>query len=220
MTGIRILYLEDNQLDVEIVRNVFEGEKIDIELKEVKTKSDFIKEVESFDPDIILADFSLPSFDGLEALELVREHQQEIPFIFISGVMGEELAIEVLKSGATDYILKQRIGRLIPAVRRALLEVKEKAKRIHAEKLKNKYDFILNASRSMFTLVDKSYKYEAVNDAFCTAHNLIREQILGRNLKDLWGPEVFDTNIKKNLEECFTDNIVRYQSCLKSPTMD
>jgi PAS domain S-box-containing protein len=217
MTGIRILYLEDNPLDVEIVRNVFEEEKIDIELKDVKSKSNFTEALNSFAPDIILADFSLPSFDGLEALELVRSHQQDIPFIFISGVMGEELAIEVLKSGATDYILKQKMGRLVPIVRRALLETKEKAKRIHAEKLKNKYDFIVNASRSMFTLVDKDYTYEAVNDAFCKAHNLIREEIIGRSLEDLWGPEVFKTYIKKNFDQCFTDNIVRYQSWFEVP---
>jgi len=217
MTGIRILYLEDNALDVEIVRNVFEGEKIDFELRNAKTRDSFIEEIKSFNPDIILADYSLPSFDGLEALEMVRQNQQDIPFIFISGVMGEELAIEVLKSGATDYILKNRMGRLVPSVRRALLEAKEKAKRIHAEKLQNKYDFIVNASRSMFTLVDKDYTYEAVNDAFCAAHNLIREQIIGRNLTELWGPEVFDTYIKENLEQCFTDNIVRYQSWFEVP---
>jgi len=175
MTGIRILYLEDNALDVEIVRNVFEGEKIDFELRNAKTRDSFIEEIKSFNPDIILADYSLPSFDGLEALEMVRQNQQDIPFIFISGVMGEELAIEVLKSGATDYILKNRMGRLVPSVRRALLEAKEKAKRIHAEKLQNKYDFIVNASRSMFTLVDKDYTYEAVNDAFCAAHNLLSD---------------------------------------------
>ncbi|MBF8251531.1 MAG: histidine kinase, partial [Deltaproteobacteria bacterium] len=83
--------------------------------------------------DLILADYSLPSFDGLSALEIARGKCPDLPFILISGTLGEELAIESLKSGATDYILKDRLSRLVPAVNRALREIDEKAERIRLE---------------------------------------------------------------------------------------
>ena len=217
MSAIKILYLEDDPHDVEKVRTVFREENIDVVLKHVQSRDDFMNGLNVFAPDIILAEYLVPSFDGLQALELVREQDLDVPFIFVSKEMNEVQAIEVLKSGATDYLVKHRMGRLVPSIRRALLEAMEKARRINAEKLKNKYDFIVNASRSMFTLVNKNYAYEAVNDAFCKAHNLVREEVVGRNLAEIWGPEVFDAFIKKNLDNCFSDNIVRYQSWFEVP---
>src|SRR5204862_645557 len=83
--------------------------------------------------EIILADHSLPTFDGLSALGIARELCPDVPFICVSGSLGEELAIEALKNGATDYVLKQRLTRLVPAVRRALQESTERAKRRRAE---------------------------------------------------------------------------------------
>ena len=75
--------------------------------------------------DLILGDYQIPGFDGLAALELARAHQPEVPFMFVSGMMGEELAIETLKRGATDYILKQRLARLPAAIERALSEARD-----------------------------------------------------------------------------------------------
>jgi DNA-binding NarL/FixJ family response regulator len=82
---------------------------------------------------LILSDYSLPSFNGLSALKIARERCPEVPFIFVSGALGEELAIELLKQGATDYVLKNRLSRLAPAVCRALQEVEERNERRMAE---------------------------------------------------------------------------------------
>jgi PAS domain S-box-containing protein len=217
MNGLKILYLEDSEFDVEIVRYLFEQEKIKFNLQQVSNREDYLRQLEDFKPDIILVNFSLRSFEGIEALHIVREKNPEMPVIFLSGILGEENVIEVLKSGATDYILKHRLGRLIPAVHRALHENREKAKRIQAEKLIHKYDFIVNVSRSMFTLVDRQYVYEDVNDAFCRAQDLIRDEIIGKSLSKLWGNEVFEKYIKKNFDQSFSDNIVRYQAWFKVP---
>src|SRR4030042_5508032 len=217
MNGLKILYLEDSEFDVEIVRYLFEQEKIKFNLQRVSNREDYLRQLEDFKPDIILVNFSLRSFEGIEALHIVREKNPEMPVIFLSGILGEENVIEVLKSGATDYVLKHRLGRLLPAVHRALHENREKVKRIQAEKLIQKYDFIVNVSRSMFTLIDRQYFYEDVNDAFCRAHDLIRDEIIGKSLSKLWGNEVFEKYIKKNFDQSFSDNVVRYQAWFKVP---
>lgn len=217
MNKLKILYLEDSDFDVEIVRYLFEQEKINFHLLQVRNREDYIEQLEEFNPDVILANFSMRSFDGIEALYIIREKNQDIPVIYLSGILGEENVIEVLKSGATDYVLKHRLGRLIPAVQRALLEKREKTKRMHAEKLIQKYDFIFNTSRSMITLIDRQYIYGAVNDAFCRAHKLDRDKIIGQSISRIWGHEVFEKNIKRNFDESFSDEVVRYQASFKVP---
>lgn len=133
MNGIKILYLEDSEFDVEIVRYLFEQEGIEFRLQHVNNREDFIARLGDFKPDIVLANISIPGFEGIEALNIIKERSSELPMIFLSGILGEEHVIEVLKNGATDYVLKHRLGRLIPAVRRALLEIDEKKRRIKAE---------------------------------------------------------------------------------------
>src|SRR4030095_2495350 len=84
--------------------------------------------------DLILADYTLPSFDGLSALKLATERCPEVPFIFVSGTLDEEIAIESLKVGATDYVFKTKMSRIVPSVRRALREADERIRRATAEK--------------------------------------------------------------------------------------
>src|SRR5208337_2478937 len=131
---LRILHLEDEPLDAELVKSALDGESISFDLFRVETRDDFISAVERGGFDIILADYSLPGFDGLSALAVARKRCPGIPFIFISGTMGEELAIETLKRGATDYVLKDRISRLATSVLRALEEATEKLERRKALK--------------------------------------------------------------------------------------
>jgi DNA-binding NtrC family response regulator len=130
---LRILLLEDSLLDTELIQaNLSDGE-IDCELVRVETRTDFITALEKETFDLILSDYSLPCFDGISALEIAQAICPEVPFIFVSATLGEELAIETLKSGATDYVLKQRLGRLVPSVRRALRETEDRVERKRAE---------------------------------------------------------------------------------------
>jgi signal transduction histidine kinase len=126
MTPLRLLLLEDNLLDAEVVQMTLSSGGIDHELLRVETRPDFIAALQTHDIDLILADYSLPSFDGLSALGIASSIAPDTPFIFVSGSLGEELAIEALKYGATDYVLKQRLSRLVPSVRRALREAQER----------------------------------------------------------------------------------------------
>ena len=130
---LHILHLEDNPNDAALVRSTLEAGGIACATTCVQNQDDFVAALECGGIDLILSDFSLPAFDGLSALEIVRTKWTGIPLIFVSGTMGEELAIDSLKSGATDYILKERLARLVPSVRRAMQEVEERVERRRLE---------------------------------------------------------------------------------------
>ncbi|MDA8085388.1 MAG: response regulator [Nitrospiraceae bacterium] len=137
MTGkLLILNLEDSALDSELIGAQLAEDGLDFDLVRVESESGFISALEGTRVDLVLADYSLPSFDGLSALKIALDKRPEVPFIFVSGAIGEDSAAEVLKCGATDYVLKNRISRLAPAVRRALQVAMERAerKRLEAEK--------------------------------------------------------------------------------------
>ncbi|MBI2977194.1 MAG: response regulator, partial [Chloroflexi bacterium] len=122
---LRILHLEDNRNDAELAQAALEADGLACAVTRVDTRADFLAAVERGGFDLILADYSLPGYDGLSALGHVREQRPEAPFILVSGMVGEEVAVDSLKHGATDYVLKQRLSRLVPAVRRALRETEE-----------------------------------------------------------------------------------------------
>ena len=119
---IRVLQVEDSALDAELVLGELDADGIDYDVRLVDDEQPFLEALEQFQPDIVLSDLSMPGFSGQRALELLRERDEDTPFIFVSATLGEEAAIEALRNGATDYILKQNPARLASAVRRALSE--------------------------------------------------------------------------------------------------
>ena len=121
-------------MDVDLVSSYLDEANISCELIHVDNEKDFISALENNDLDLVLSDFLLPDFDGLSALKISKEKVPDIPVVIISGELGEETAIEMLKSGATDYVLKQRMERLIPSITRAIQEAEERLKRKKAEK--------------------------------------------------------------------------------------
>jgi signal transduction histidine kinase len=131
---LHVLHLEDDPAEAAIARSIFESEKLSASITHVKNRADFVAALESGNFDLIIADYSLPGFDGLSALKITRATWPDLPFILMSGTVGEEFAIESLKSGATDYVLKDRRSRLIPAVHRALREAEERAEHRRLEK--------------------------------------------------------------------------------------
>ncbi len=119
---IRILQVEDSELDAELVLGELEADQIAYEVRLVDDQASFLEALDTFDPHIVLSDLSVPGFSGQHALELLRQRDEDLPFIFVSATLGEDAAIEALRKGATDYILKQSPVRLASAVRRALSE--------------------------------------------------------------------------------------------------
>ncbi|MEI8293547.1 MAG: response regulator [bacterium] len=118
----RILHLEDDPLDAELIARRLKEDGVACWIERVDSEAGFLKALEKGGIDLVLADFSLPGCEGLESLRLAREVRPEVPFLIVSGVIGEEAAVDSLKNGATDYVLKDRLSRLAPAVRRALNE--------------------------------------------------------------------------------------------------
>jgi PAS domain S-box-containing protein len=128
-----ILHLEDNPMDRKMVEKTLQSEGISCRLISCETQSQFENALQQGGFQLMLVDYQLPGFDGLQAMEMALKECPEVPFVFLSGVLGEEAAIESLKGGATDYVLKQRMERLAPAVRRAVHEAEEHQQREAAE---------------------------------------------------------------------------------------
>jgi len=130
---LRILHLEDDPLDGELAVITLKAADFAWEIKRVDNGAAFEAELRAGGYDLILSDYKLPSYDGVQALEVARRLQPDCPFIFVSGTIGEEIAIEALRLGATDYVLKDRMSRLLPVVKRALQEAAEHRQRAQAE---------------------------------------------------------------------------------------
>jgi signal transduction histidine kinase len=122
---LHILHLEDNPADAELIRRILEADGIECSISCVKSRSEYLAALEYSNIDLILSDHKIPGFDGLSALAMAREKVPSCPFIFVSGAMGEDAAIESLRNGAADYLIKDRLGRLATAVRRAIRDAKD-----------------------------------------------------------------------------------------------
>ncbi|HEY2829933.1 MAG TPA: ATP-binding protein [Thermoanaerobaculia bacterium] len=132
---LNILLLEDTDTDAELVERALRRADLSYTLRRVDNETDFVRELNDDAPDVVLADYRLPTFDGLSALRIARERNPELPFLIVSGTLGDEKAVEVLKLGATDYVLKDRLSRLAPAILRAHAELADRLARRRAESL-------------------------------------------------------------------------------------
>jgi DNA-binding NtrC family response regulator len=149
---LRILHLEDDFRDAELIQETLESEGISCQVTCVETEAPFIAWLEKGGFHLIFADYTLPSFDGLSAVKSAHQIQPLVPFIFVSGTMDEEVAIEALKIGATDYVFKTRLSRLVPSVRRALREAGERAELSRAEEaLRRSEAYLAEAQRLSHT---------------------------------------------------------------------
>lgn len=135
LSELRVLHLEDDELDHLLVASELErgGLPWKVVVRRADGEAEFRAALEELQPHIVVSDFSLPGYDGLSAYAAARAYDAYLPFIIVTGAMGEEVAVETLRSGVTDYVLKQRLERLVPAMLRALSETAERVRREHAE---------------------------------------------------------------------------------------
>jgi PAS domain S-box-containing protein len=173
---LRVLILEDEADDADLIKRELGKAGFRSVVKAVDTEHDFALSLQQFKPDVILADFSLPSFDGLAALKLRQQICPHVPYIFVSSIMGEDVALESLSVGATDYVLKDRLSRLGPVVQRAVAEAMErKALEHHQEIIRG----ILDASTDAILTLSPEGKINTANPAV--------RQVFGKSPQSLAG---------------------------------
>lgn len=198
---LRVLYLEDDPDDAELIKATLNAEGIECDAFRVETRDDFITAMTCTAFDMIFADYSLPSFDGLEALDIAKRGCPDAPFIFVSGKMGEDVAIDSLKSGATDYVFKQRLSRLGPSVRRALKEMEERAKLREAEEEVRKHQEHLEE-----LVRERTAELEKVNEELRASYQDM-ESFSYSASHDLRSPLIVIDGFSRILLEDYGDNL-------------
>lgn len=208
---LRILNLEDSLLDSELIRETLCAAGIECEFIRVDNEKDFLSAIENNHLDLILADYTLPLFGGQSALEVTLKKLPDTPFIFVTGTLGEEIAIEALKKGATDYIIKDRLLRLVPAVQRAIKETELKIKRKQSENAlkesEEKYrELVENISNIIYT-VDTKGIVTYISPSVLSLTGYSQEEMTGRSLFLLICPDdipyikkQFEKRLSKHLE--------------------
>jgi PAS domain S-box-containing protein len=181
--ALNILLVEDSPLDAELIEAYLVDGGIQFSLLCVETREDFTAALEKNCYDIVLADYMLPCFNGIEALEIVRAICPGMPFIFVSATLGEEVAIETLKSGATDYVLKRRLTRLVPSIKRALREVQERIdrKQAQAQRQESEERFRIMADTAPVMI------WMSAADKLCDYVNKVWLEFTGRTLAEAIG---------------------------------
>ncbi len=215
VTQLRLLHLEDDRVDAALVLDMLARDGIVCEVVRVETRAEYCEQLAAHAFDLILSDDTLPSFDGASAFTLARERRPDTPFIFVSGTLGEEIAIERLKAGATDCVLKQRLGRLPSSIRRALSEAANRAERARAEaevrrlndeleervaartmaleaanealaRSEQRLRAVLDNSPEVITLKDRDGRYLLVNREFERRFGRTASAVIGKTDHDLF----------------------------------
>ena len=188
---IRVLLAEDSAADAEIVAKELVKGGLAYTSKLVKSKDEFFKALQEFAPDIVLCDYNMPGFSAPEALEIIKKSCPETPLIVVSGTIGEDVAVDTIKLGANDYLMKDRLGRLVPAVRRAIKEasaaseckrMENELARSNEENFKNIFD---HAADGILLAEAASKKFHIGNPAICGMLGYTQEEIRNLGVMDI-----------------------------------
>lgn len=217
-TLLQVLLVDDSEDDaLLILRELRQGGFHPIS-ERVDTESAMKAALSNKEWDLILSDYNMPFFSTYEALSILKESGRDIPFILVSGAIGEENAVQLMKEGAHDYVMKDRIRRLVPAINRELKEADERNLRRTAETRYRKSDFIVNTFSDMMALINRDYIYESVNKSYDkTFKKNNRIEIVGHSVRDLWGEEVFQKVFKESLDRCWHGEEISCEEWLEIP---
>lgn len=180
MTRLRVLVVEDNHLDAELMMLRLEEEGFDLDWSRVETPEAYVAALES-GPDLILSDWNLPRFSGLQALQEMLDRDLDIPFVIVSGRVGEEAAIDALHRGAADYVLKDRLARLGSAITGAIERHRLRREHQRAEAELRLAATVFRSSAEGVVITDADGNILTVNDAFCSITGYSEPEVRGRN---------------------------------------
>jgi len=201
---LKILIVEDVETDVVLIEHQISAANILFKSKTVETEKSFIHELKTFKPDIVLSDYSLPLFDGLKALQIIQNISPEIPFILVTGSFNEETAVEIMKAGADDYVIKEHLKRIGQSIQKALEKKKEEKERRTTQEtiIKNetKFKTVLLTTMDGFYIIDCEAKIIEVNNAYSKIVGYSNDELLKMHVYDL---DINDTqsDISKRMEK-------------------
>ncbi len=199
---LHILMLEDNELDAELnLLQLSLLEEYECSTKIIQDKKDYLNELTVFKPDLILCDFNLPSYNGMEALKDLNNLGLNIPFIFVTGTMQEEIAADAIKAGAWDYVVKDRLFRLPLAIRGVLKLKKEKDIAIAADNKNNRLLKGIDETSMQVVVIDKNLKIDYANYNFLKVNEFKLNNILGRTLADIFSTK--DLSLQETIDKIF-----------------
>jgi len=206
---IRILCLEDDPSDAELMVSTLVRDGLDASITRVEARESFLEELRTGEYDLVLADYSLPSFDGISALQMLRQQGHRIGFILVSGTLDQETAIEALKAGAHDYVFKDNLTRLAPAVRRVVREVEAEIEResVIAALLdsEQRYRDLVESSGVAIVADDREGRLKLFNPAFCHLFGYRTDELRGRSIWDLIHPDDRDAVRSRHRDRYFVD---------------
>jgi len=223
--AIKILHLEDSLADAHLVQVMLNKSKVDFEYFFADNEKDYLFHLENEQIDIILSDYNLPDYSGTEALRVAKSNYPLIPFVFVSGTMGEDAAIESLLSGATDYILKNRLERLGSAVQRAYKEAQEQKARLDAEKelLQTKENFHRSISESPLgiRIVSVDGKTVYANKAFLDIYEFSNlEEFNHTPAKNRYTPESYAQHQERKVNRDNGQDVLEYELSIVRKSAD
>ena len=185
---IRILFVEDSADDVMLACRQLERDALEFESRVVDSEEALRRAIADFRPQVLLSDYSIPGFSGVAALAIAAVVAPSIPFIFVSGTIGEEHAIECLQHGATDYVLKSNLRRLGPAVQRALREAEARKQARLADETRGRLAEILEATTDFVATSDPQRRLTFLNEAGCRLIGIERDEAAGRLADEHYTP--------------------------------
>jgi len=223
---IRVLHLEDSPRDAELLHDQLKAGGVSADIVRVDSKERFEAALAGDAFDVILCDYNLPGYDGLAAVKLAQEKQPAIPVIIVSGTVGEEEAVRSLHVGATDYLLKQRLDRLAPAVRRAMQEAEERrhrqqaeeALRRHQQQLASIYETVADVIFYVEVEQDGGYRFLSVNRAFLSTTGLDPRHVVGKRLDEILPEPSLTLVLEKYGEAIREKKVVRWEETSDYPT--
>ncbi|WP_409460005.1 response regulator [Stenotrophomonas maltophilia] len=211
---LRILMLEDSALDAELISAQLQRAGLEFEAERLWTRNAFIEALDSRRFDVILADHVLPGFDGDAALALARERVPQTPFIFVSGTLTEELAVQALTRGARDYVVKQRLQRLPDAIRRTQQEARERNQLAQAQAALDdsqaQLQQVTDAVPALIAQLDNEHRYRFANKSFLDWHGISLAELLGRTAREVSGISAFEHALP-SLERVLLGERTRFQ---------
>ena len=212
---LKVLLVEDRPEDAELLLREMSSRGLIVTSRRVETSIEFEEALDSFAPDLILSDYTLPGFQGTAALEIANRKLPDTPFIFVSGTIGEERAIQALKQGAVDYVLKENRARLVPAIERAVRDVEERDARRWAqhklEESEERFRFAMHFSSVGMALVSPSGNWLSVNPALCEIVGYSEAELLATDMLSITYPD--DRHIgAEQVNDMLSRSIASYQT--------